>query len=227
MTRWRDPLPQAPAGSFWASLDTADRRALAEAGTLRRLSRGTVLIREGQLAEQVWMLLTGQVEVFRDTPTGRRTTLSIHRAGDVIAEVSAIDGGPSRATARALENGSALVLPAARFSAICQQRPSLGWLVTTALMHRLRVSEEKRVRQRVEVRDRTVLALLDLAAPSTGPATVRITQQALADLVSASLVSVTRALEELRQVGAVATRRGRIDILDVGRLRAQLPPELR
>ncbi len=53
-----------------------------------------------------------------------------------------------------------------------------------------------------------------------------MTRQDLADLVSAALISVTRALDELRTLGAISTTRGRIEIRDPAALRAQLPPEL-
>jgi len=74
------------------------------------------------------------------------------------------------------------------------------------------------------------MCLLELAQPHArdSPAeravVLRLTQQSLADMVPASLVSVTRALEELRRFGALATGRGRI-IIDVDLLRALLSSE--
>jgi hypothetical protein len=53
-----------------------------------------------------------------------------------------------------------------------------------------------------------------------------VTQQRLADLVSAALISITRALDDLRELGAIRTNRGRIEIPDPAALRALLPPEL-
>jgi CRP-like cAMP-binding protein len=220
-------VPNSSPGSFWSLLDEADRQALAAAGTVRPLPRGTTLSQEGHGPHQVWLLRSGRVEVFRDDPAGHRTVLAIRSAGDLIGELSAIDGHMMSATSVAIEDGSVLVLPADRFSALWRDRPTLARVVTTAVMHRLRASDDGRVRQRADVRDRTILALLDLAGPGAGPVSVRITQQGLADLVSAALISVTRALDELRELGHVVTARGRIAILDPPRLRGLLPPELR
>jgi CRP/FNR family transcriptional regulator, cyclic AMP receptor protein len=227
MTPWRDPLPRAPERTFWSLLDEADRKALATAGAVRRVATGTRLAEEGSPPDQVHVLLSGRAEVFRLDPAGHRTVLAIRTAGDVLGELSAIDGLPMSATAVALEPGAALVVAATRFAALWRERRTLAQAVTTAVMYRLRASDDSRIRQRADVRDRTVLALLDLAGPGTGPALVRITQQRLADLVSAALVSVTRTLDELREQGAIRTARGRIEILDPARLRALLPPELR
>jgi CRP/FNR family cyclic AMP-dependent transcriptional regulator len=227
MIQWRDPLPDAPPSTFWGLLDAADRRTVVAAGAVRNVPRGTKLSTEGHRPDQVWVLLSGRVEVFRDDPAGHRTVLAIRGMGEVIGEMSAIDGLPMSATSIATEDGTALVLSADRFAAVCRQRPTVGRVVTTAAVHRLRASDEGRVRQRADVRDRTVLALLDLAGPAAGPVVIRMTQQGLADLVSAALISVTRTLDELRDLGAIRTSRGRIEIRDPVGLRASLPPELR
>jgi CRP/FNR family transcriptional regulator, cyclic AMP receptor protein len=227
MTPWRDPLPHASADAFWGLLQHDDRVALVGAGSERRLSRGDTLCREGSPPDQVWLLLSGRAEVFRDDPAGHRTVLAIRSAGDLVGELSAIDGRRMSATVVAMEPGRALALSAGRFAALWSIRPTLARAVTTAIMHRLRASDESRVRQRADVRDRTVLGLLDLAGPAAGPVTVAVTQQRLADLVSAALVSVTRALDELRDLGVIGTHRGRIEIPDPAALRDLLPPALR
>lgn len=225
MTRWSDPLPDPTPDTLWHLLDDADREALLGSGTVRAMPRGTQLSTEGSPPDQVWVLLSGRVEVFRDDVAGHRTVLAIRGAGDVIGELSAIDGLEMSATAVATQHGSALVLPADRFATLCRQRQTLAGAVTTAVMRRLRDSDEGRIRLRADVRDRTVLALLDLAGSATGRVVVRVTQQRLADIVSAALVSVTRALDELRDLGAINTHRGSIEIPDPAVLRALLPAE--
>lgn len=222
MTPWRDPLPDPAPGTFWAALAEPDRRHLTAAGAVRPLARGTVLSREGHRSAEVWVVLTGRVEVFRDDPAGHRTTLSVCRPGDVLGEMSALDGWPASASTAALEPAAALAVPAGRFAAACRERPGISWPVLLGVVGRLRASDDKRVRQRSDVRERVVLALLDLAGTAPGPVVLRLTQQHLADLVSAALVSVTRSLDELRAAGAVVTGRGRIEIPDPARLRSLL-----
>jgi CRP-like cAMP-binding protein len=207
-------------------LEPADRQALLEAGSVRRIAPGARLSEEAHAPDQVHVLLSGLVEVFRDDPAGHRTVLAIRTAGDMIGDLSAIDGMAMSATSVVREPGSALVLAADRFSALWRQRQTLARAVTTAVMYRLRASDDGRIRQRADVRDRTVLTLLDLAGPGVGSAVVHITQQRLADLVSASLVSVTRALDGLRDEAVITTSRGRIEITDRAGLRQKLPPDL-
>ena len=227
MAPWPDPLPGAEDRTFWGLLQQADRQRLAAESALRSLRGGEVLAQEGHEPNQVHVLLSGRVEVFRDHPAGHRTVLAIRTAGDLIGELSAIDRLPMSATCVALEPGSALMIAADRFAALWREHNTVAQAVTTAVMLRLRASDEGRIRQRADVRDRTVLALLDLAGAGTRPVQVRITQQRLADMVSAALVSVTRVLDELRDQGAITTNRGRIEVIDPAGLRRKLPPELR
>lgn len=125
MTRWLDHLPGPAPDTLWHLLDHADREALLRSGTVRAMPRGTRLSTEGSPPDQVWVLLSGRVEVFRDDVAGHRT----------------------------------------------------------------------------------VLALLDLAGSAPDSVVVRVTQQRLADIVSAALVSVTRTLDELRDLSAINTHR--------------------
>jgi len=210
---------------FWKSLGGDDRDAVRLAGRTRRFARDEVLCRQGQQPAEVFVLLSGQVEVFQDDRAGHRTVLARRGAGDVIGELSALDGHRMSATVTAVEPTAALAVPASRFTELCRTRPEIGWLVTTNVVTRLRDSDTHRTQHRGTVRDRTVLALLELVGgasarpPGARSVELHLTQQALADMVSASLVSVTRVLDELRGDGTVWTRRGRIVVRDVAALR--------
>lgn len=224
-SRWRDPLPDAAAATFWGSLDADDRCALDTAGVVRRFARGTVLCRQGHEPADVFLIYAGHVEVFCDDPAGGRTVLARRRPGDIIGELSAIDQCPMSATVRTVEPCRSLVIAASRFAALCQSRSRIAWLLLRNTVARLRDSDAHRSQHRADVRGRTIMCLLELAEADTqsrhtGHATaLRLTQQDLADMVSASLVSVTRTLDELRRLGAVSTGRGRI-LVHVSRLQA-------
>ncbi len=223
--QWRDPLPDATAATFWWYLGAEDRRALDIAGEVRRYAHGAVLCGQGNDPGQVFLIYTGRVEVFRDDPTGHRTVLARRGPGDIIGELSAIDRGPMSATVSAVEPTTSLVIAASRFGTLCQSRPRIVWRLLQNTVARLRDSDVHRSQHRSDVHRRTIMCLLELAESDTrrrgGERTIslRLTQQNLADMVSASLVSVTRALEELRRLGAVSTSRGRI-LVDVDLLRA-------
>lgn len=228
--QWRDPLPNAAAETFWGALGTEDRRALDAAGDVRRFGRDAALCRQGHEPGHVFLIYTGRVEVFLDDPAGHRTVLTRRGPGEIIGELSAIDRRPMSATVSTIDSTTSLVIAASRFTAICQTRPWIAWLLLKNTVARLRDSDAHRSLYRADVRRRTIMRLVELAEtdiqdnPAGQATSLQLTQRDLADMVSASLVSVTRALEELRRVGAVSTRRGRI-LVDVGLLRTLLSSE--
>ncbi|MGH3624848.1 MAG: Crp/Fnr family transcriptional regulator [Sciscionella sp.] len=219
---WRDPLPDADPTTFWGSLEAVDRAALHVAGRTRAFPGRTVLCRQDDEATRVFVIYAGLVEVSRTDANGYKTVLARRGPGHVIGDMSAIDSGPVSATAQLLAPAEALVIPATRFVDLCRHQPRIAWLMLTTAVARLRDSDIHRIQHRFDVRRRTGARLLQLAeAESTGyrqgqPVVLRLTQQELADIVPASLVAVTRILEELRALGALSTSRGRIQVnLDV------------
>ncbi|AXB48856.1 hypothetical protein A4R43_28000 [Amycolatopsis albispora] len=212
---WRDPLPQADPATFWGALEQPDRQALAVAGALCSYPRPATLCREGEGADGVFVLYGGLVEVFRADSSGNRTVIARRGPGEIVGDMAAVDGGPVSATVQVLRQVRALVVPAVRFAALCRERPRIAWPVLTNAVARLRDSDLHRHQHRFDTRRRTVQCLLDLArveSRSGELVTIRLTQRELADMVLASLVSVTRVLEELRRREVVTTGRGRISV---------------
>ena len=196
---------------------------LAAAGAVRSFDPGAVLCRHGQAPVEVFVVFSGRVEVTQDDPAGNRTVLDRRGRGDVLGEMSALDGAPASATVIALEATAALAIPAPRFNALCGSRPRIGMTVASIVAARLRSSDERRVEGRRDVLQRTILVLVRLAEAS--PATDRrgvdltVTQRELADMVPAAPVSVARALDDLRRAGVLRTGRGHIHVEDLQKLR--------
>ncbi|OXM52437.1 Crp/Fnr family transcriptional regulator [Amycolatopsis alba] len=221
---WRDPVPESEPGAFWETLSLDDRRAMSDAGTRRSVSRGVEICRQGRHSSTVHLLCTGLAEVFRQDEGGIRTILARRRPGQLIGEMSAVDGSPASATVRTLSASVFLVLPAARFVELCHARPGITWTVLRTAVARLRDSDDQRQQYRLDVRKRTILCLLSIAEDARSEVTrscvpIALTQQELADMVPASLPSVTRILEDLRDAGALRTGRGRMAI-ETDRLRS-------
>jgi CRP/FNR family cyclic AMP-dependent transcriptional regulator len=82
-------------------LDDEDVDWLIEAGQRRELQAGEVLIREGELCDELFLILDGELEVtvaaLNDGPIAQLAT------GEVVGEMSFVDGQPPSATVAALE----------------------------------------------------------------------------------------------------------------------------
>lgn len=91
-----DLLVEVPIFSL---LDERERADLTKLMRPRSLSTGEVLFRTGDAAESLFVIKSGVVDVFVDTYEGERLKLLELEAGDVVGEVSFLDGGPRAATA--------------------------------------------------------------------------------------------------------------------------------
>ena len=67
------------------------------AGVTRRFERGAALFHERQLSDRVMLLLEGRVKIASASEDGREAVLAFRGPGEVLGELSAIDGQPRSA----------------------------------------------------------------------------------------------------------------------------------
>ncbi len=208
-------------------LDGPDRAALLEVASAHSYEAGEVVVRQGERVRDVHVLLDGRVVVVRATPQGREVLLALRGPGDTLGELAALDPAPREATVTALERLTSLVVPGEAFVAFLAERPVAMRAMLQLLVRRLRESDRRLVDARSqEALTRLARHLLELGA-RYGAASeqgleldVPLSQQQLADWVGVSREAVSAGLRQLREQGAVATRRMRITLLDVDRLRS-------
>ncbi len=208
-------------------LDTVDaevRAALDRAGRRRRYSAGRVLFREHDASGQVVVVLSGTVKVSTIAATGSETILALRAGGELLGELSALDGLPRSATAIALTKVDTLEIDRAQFLALLRQFPDAALAVTQLVVARLRAADRKRAEfgaygtaTRIV---RQLLQLADAVGPASPSVKVHVSQAELAHMVGASRESAARALRWLRAEGLIATVRGAITITDRSRLEA-------
>jgi CRP-like cAMP-binding protein len=218
--RTGNSMSDAPETTFWDSLELADQTLLRRAGTMCRFTEGQSVCRQGEPLRHVLVLLSGRVEVDAYSRNGYEAVLAIRTAGELIGEMSAVDGQPRSATVRTLENTQVIMIPPDRFAVLCRQRPELSWAVLRVVVRRLRQVSAQRAEQTGNtVAERLAALLVDLAAEYGAPTETGVTialsrtQRELAAMVGGSRESVVRALSDLRSRGIVRTARGTITVL--------------
>jgi len=110
-----------------------------EAGTLddmmgsQKLADGDYLIREGTNDGTLHILLSGKLEVVRNTGAGETASLAILRDGELAGELSFIDGEPHTVALRALCDCEVLGLARNEFEKIIDTQPQLVYKVMRAI----------------------------------------------------------------------------------------------
>lgn len=216
------PTLQGPLGSL---PDDAIAR-LVDAGRVVELERDDVLVRQGERTNHVAVILDGRFRVVVATRSGKSVLLAIRGPGDVVGELSAVDGAPRSATVSAVEPARVRTVPASLVRELAEQHPPFMWALLTATVARLRAADLRFVGAAVEVtRTRVARSLLELAARHGRPVDggvvldVPLSQAELASWVGASREGVSGALSELRREELVTTERMAVTIRDLPGLR--------
>ncbi len=95
----------------------------------KTLEQGAVIIEEGQDGDELFILLRGEIEILKHTTEGEPYTVAKLNDGMNVffGELALVDRDKRSATVRALSRCDLLVLNRARFSALGEKNPKLGW----------------------------------------------------------------------------------------------------
>lgn len=205
--------------------DAADVKAL---GRRHRYDARDVLLREGDPVDDVIILETGLVKVHTVGRGGEELILDLRGPGDVLGEMSAIDGALRSATVSALVDTEAFRIPAPTFLAALVVAPELSMGLLRHLVQHVRDSDRSRLQYvSASAFERTVRTLDDFASrhgePQHGGGIVvarGLSHQELADAAAISLPAFSRGLRKLRHAGVVSTAARRaLVISDLGLFR--------
>lgn len=77
------------------------------------LEVGDVLFNSGDSGNSAYVIVSGQIEVFRPslTPDAEVTSIAILNAGQVLGEMALVDGSSRSASARAVQKTELIVIP--------------------------------------------------------------------------------------------------------------------
>ncbi len=217
---------RSSSGCFMELLTEDELNALTCRAHRRRLPKGASLFNQGDSPDRLVLLLGGRVKISYLTEDGREVVLAVREPGDLLGELSAIDGEARSATATALEPVEAWFVAAEDFRTFLQDHPRVAVLLLQTLSQRLRDADRKRVEFGVyDTVGRLARRLVELADRfgETDERGVTISlpfsQDDLAAWVGASRKAVANALQELRSRGWIETGRKAITIVDKDALR--------
>jgi CRP/FNR family cyclic AMP-dependent transcriptional regulator len=168
-------------------LSDADVEWMIAHGRRERVRAGTVLIREGQPVNAIYIVLDGVLEV-TGSSVGGRVPLG---CGEVVGEMSFIDARPPAATVTARDDTVVLAIPRAGLSARLESDPAFAARfyrsLAVFLSHRLRETVQRLgygkgqpLRQDVEYQDELDAHVLD-NIHLAGSRFDRVRQRLLAD----------------------------------------------
>ena len=213
----------------WSLLDgltAEERRGVLAAGRRRRFARREVLFHRGDPGEAVHLIVSGTVAVYITTPTGSTAIFAVFGPGEAVGEMALIEAGERTATAIAVEASETLSLRRDQLDELRRRHPQIDRMLVALLAARVRrqnadlvdayfASAEKRVIRRLH-------GLAERTPEKDGVRTIRLTQEDLAGLAGTTRPTANKVLRDLERTGAIALRRGRIEVSQLDLVAARL-----
>jgi CRP/FNR family transcriptional regulator, cyclic AMP receptor protein len=219
-----------PTTSFLAGLDMPILLDFLIAGDLVRFCKGQALIREGDQVDDTFLLLEASVKVTAQLDAGGKALLAIRVGGDIVGEITAMDGGSRTATVSACGHQPVTAVRLLRndLHGLLDRYPSAAVSLASAVSRKLRAASRRHVDMinctaKVGMA-RVVLGLAeDYGYPADRGGTligVNLTQIELGTLVGVGETTAQRALRDLRKDGLLASYGRRLLIPSVAKLRS-------
>ncbi len=206
------------AMDIFRDLSEAEVDALMDSTPMRTAPKGTIFYGAEDGPEVLFLLKSGKVELYRESPDGKKLTLANVEQGSFFGEMSLVGQRLLGTCALALEDSVICALSRHDVEALILEHTSAAFRIIEVLAQRLQQSRDA-LHEMVfnDVTGRVAGLLLRLDEPGRGVVD-GYSHQDLASMVGCLRESLTGALDGFKRTGALQIGRRRIEIVD----RAQL-----
>ena len=199
-------------------LSDLQRRRLAEAATLLELPARSIIYRNGQPADSIFINGGGVVTSFKDMPSGKRRVAGFRFYADLFGLA---DHGKYVNTTRTVTAAKIYQIPIETLTALLKQDADLEFQFVCKLVHELRQSQRKaiivarrdaagRIAMFIDMLRRTV----DDGETAGDVIEFPMTRGDIGDFLNLAHESVSRATRKLANMGIVEFKKGSAHILD-------------
>jgi CRP-like cAMP-binding protein len=224
---WKPPL-LARKLSYYVELNRSERDVLAKALSLdvRRVRRRTILLKRGESATKLSVMLGGWACRYKVAPGGRRQVVAFYLPGDV-CDFSIFMAPELDSTIELIDGAEIAGLPRGRLAALSRGQPRIVRALWRDAQSASSIQREWMVNiaQRSAI-ERTAHLLSEFVArldavglyDAHGCCDLPITQADFGDACGMTAEHANRCLRELRDRGVAAWKNGRLSVPDRARL---------
>jgi CRP/FNR family transcriptional regulator, cyclic AMP receptor protein len=188
--------------------------------TTHRYERGATVATPEALAQRMYVLMSGKVNMVCTNNEGRRLVIATLEPGAVFGEGALDSSGDTNVFAEAVDDVAVWVIPSGEARNMTMQYPILGWgLLQTYGLRLLQVenSLEDVAYKKLPERLATLLVELD----DDGSGVIKgVSHQALADRLGTYRETVSAILRDFKRQGLVELGYRRIRVVDTDELKA-------
>jgi len=198
-----------------------DLNLILQNSIMRSIEEGGYFFFQGDTAEYLYILTSGQVKLMQSNPSGQQVNLRTIYPWQMFGALGVVRAEATYpASAQALDNGTALAIKSGFLHSFVETRPYISFdlmnLMTSYILEmqtRYRELATERVEQRI------ASALIRLAGQtgirSEKEATIELSfsRQDVAEMTGTTLYTVSRLLSDWERKGIIETGRERIRLL--------------
>lgn len=225
-------LPNDPAIHYVAAGDIFRDLAPRERAEVERLIAysvyppGQIFHSPNEIGEQLFVLRSGRVRIYKLSPEGRALTLMVLEPVTIFGEMTLVGQWLHDTFAEAMSECVIGVIGRDTLHRILERYPQVAIAFMEVMGQRLRAMENKLADIAFKsVPQRLASVLLNLAGvppgnaqPAVTPSAVRYTHQQLAEMIGSYRETVTKAIGELREAGAIRIEDDAIALTDMAQL---------
>ncbi len=200
---------------LFSGLDETELDRLSRVAGRRRAGRGEQVVRAGESADALLVLLTGRAKVTNFDEEGREIILAWLGPGEFFGEMGLIDGSPRSASVVAVENCELLTIGKTEFQRCMQDNFQVALKLMQILVRRLREADRNiESLALLDVYGRVARLLLDLSEEQGGKRMVKqkISKQDMARMIGASREMVSKVMRDLEVGGYIISEGNHITI---------------
>ena len=185
----------------------------------RRFGRDEVVFHEGDAGDTLHVIEKGRVLVEVTTARGDVAALSVRGPGEVIGELAVVGDGRRTARVTTLEPTETMSLSPDILAELRAEDPRVDRFLLELLAEKLQESMAQLMEVLFIPVDKRVLRVVERLADafddrSARTVVVRVRQEDIASMAGTRRQTANRPLKAAEAEGAIAIRRGRVEVLD-------------
>ncbi len=133
---------------LFSTLSKKELQTVAKSAQERSYGAGKAIFSQGDTGTGLYVIKNGKVRITQgQSPDRAEMELNILGPGDVMGEMALLDDLPRSATATAIDDVTALVLPVWEFRSTLHSNPEIATKLLAVLSRRLRKAESRQYKQ--------------------------------------------------------------------------------
>ena len=117
-----------------ADLNETECQAISDITSHRTLKKDEILFREGASDDQLYVLVSGKIDVIKNYGQKSQTDIATLKPGALAGELSFIDGDPHSMTLKSRGDSEVIILHRADFEKLIETQPTAVYHVMRAIL---------------------------------------------------------------------------------------------